>query len=386
MARIIRTNSANHLVPNEFPVLVNNGLQIIEPAFAYLLEMATLRARPAAQTTLRTYAEQLVDWFDTLEQNEIDWRLATTETLGRYVRRHHSGPSPITGRHYQLTTINARIRTVCRFYRWAAANAWIERTPFPTETLPFFGGTQGFLAHTQRRQPRERNPLVGTERPALRRGLYAHEVQGLLQVLTEPYHLMTAWGLCTGMRRMELCALTLNQIPDSMSLRERDNPLVKIPLTKTKGQRPRNAYAPLALIDRTNRYRLGARRAAAKAGEQHRNPRLFLGPRGAPVAPGEASRQFRKAAVRAGIDASLHSLRHTYASMAHEVLVKRQHTGHPINILMTLRDLLGHASVATTETYLGSLEIRAEKIEKALTYLYGEVIGDDPSFDPTQTH
>ena len=386
MARIIYTSSDSQLVPTEFPVLVNNRLQIIECAFAYLLEMATLRARPAARSTLQTYAEHLLDWLDTLEQNEIDWRLATRDTLGRYVRRHHAGPSPITGRRYQLTTINARIRTVCRFYRWAAQNAWIECTPFPTETLRFFDSNQGFLAHTQGRQPRQRNPLVGTERPGPRRGLYAHEVHGLLQVLTEPYHLMTTWGLCTGMRRMELCALTLNQIPDSMALRERDNPLVKIPLTKTKGQRPRNAYAPLALIDRTNRYRLGARRAAARAGRQHRNPRLFLGPRGAAVTPGEASRQFRKAAERAGIEATLHSLRHTYASMAHEVLLNRQQAGHPINVLMTLRDLLGHASVATTETYLGSLEIRPEKIEEALTYLYGEVIGDDPSFEPTQAH
>ena len=380
MARISRVTSKCNSFPKGFPILLSDGQEIIEPVFEYLRELATMRARPAAATTLQTYAHQLVDWFDTLEQNNIDWRDATPETLARYVRRHHSGPSPITGRAYETTTINARIREVCRFYRWAAERTWIKCTPFPSDTHRRFRRAQGFLAHTQGSRHTERNPFTSAARQPRTRGLYAHEVRSLMQVLEEPYRMMATWGLCTGMRRKELCGLTMAQIPDSMALRERDGGLVQIWLTITKGGRPRTAQAPLGLIDQTNRYIADDRTTTARACSGRPKKELFLTPRGVPVTPDTASKQFRKAFRRAAVQGKLHQLRHTYAVTAHEALSKQQRAGKPINVLMTLRDLLGHASVATTEIYLSTLEIEPEKIEKALNYLYGELIDDLPEF------
>ena len=94
-----------------------------------------------------------------------------------------------------------------------------------------------------------------------------------------------------------------------------------------------------------------------------------------------ASKQFQAAFRRAGISGNLHRLRHTYALTAYEALTRLQHAGKPINVLMTLRNLLGHSSVATTEIYLSGLEREPEKIEEPLNYLYGEVIDDEPPFD-----
>ncbi|MFD2427659.1 hypothetical protein ACFSUK_34050 [Sphingobium scionense] len=44
-------------------------MAIIEPAFAWLLEHASSRGRRCAPDTVRTYAEHIYDWFDTLEQS-----------------------------------------------------------------------------------------------------------------------------------------------------------------------------------------------------------------------------------------------------------------------------------------------------------------------------
>jgi integrase/recombinase XerD len=53
--------------PVGFPLLFRAQSNLIEPAVAYLHEHGVQRAHTA--DTVRTYAEILYDWFDTLEQN-----------------------------------------------------------------------------------------------------------------------------------------------------------------------------------------------------------------------------------------------------------------------------------------------------------------------------
>ena len=381
MVRIIRAAEGSDIIPEGFPVLVDEEMRIIEAAFEYLLEIATLRGRTASPRTVQAYADQLVDWFDSLEQSNIDWKRATKGTLANYRRRHQEAPSPITGRRYATSTINGRLRSVCRFYEWAAEASWIEAIPFPTEEYRNARAASGFFAHARPRgKTSKRSPLTVTERPARRRALSAAESQRLMEALEEPYRTMAAWAIATGMRRMELCALTMKQVPNAMALRERESRLIEIRLVVTKGQRPRRAYAALGLIDRTRRYIEGARARAQKARRGKKSNRLFLGPRGAPVSLGGASKKFHEAFVQADIEADLHCLRHTFAVNAYHALTKasREHPEKNINVMMALRDALGHSSVAVTETYLKSLEIRPETIEPALTYLYGAVIGDEP--------
>ena len=380
MARIIRAADGSKTIPKGFPVLIDEEMRIVEPAFEYLLEIAVLRGRTASPLTVQAYAEQLLDWLDSLEQNGIHWSHATKETLARYRRRHQEAPSPITGRKYAASTINARVLSVCRFYKWAAQTGWIETTPFPTEAYQDSHAGNGFLAHTRTRgETSERNPLTVRAPRTRRRGLSAKEIQGLIKNLKEPYRAMARWAVTTGMRRMEVCALTTRQIPNAMLLRERESQLVEIRLTVTKGDRPRSVHAPLRLIDETQRYIEGARAEAEKARRGKKSNQLFLGPSGAPISPDRTSKKFHEAAVRSDVEADFHCLRHTFAINAYHALTKasRENPENDINVMMALRDLLGHSSVAVTETYLKSLEIRPETIEPVLDYLYGASIGPE---------
>jgi site-specific recombinase XerD len=65
---------------------------LIEPAVAFLHEHSIQRAH--TDDTLRTYAEILYDWFETLEQNDIPWESANAVDLVAYRNRMMAQPSP----------------------------------------------------------------------------------------------------------------------------------------------------------------------------------------------------------------------------------------------------------------------------------------------------
>ena len=110
--------------PAGFPLLFTAQWQLIEPAVAFLHEHFVQRAHAA--DTLRTYAEILYDWFETLEQNAIRWNDADAVDLVAYRNRMLTQPSAHTGRPYRISTINHRVRGVLRFYEWAVRTHWLQ--------------------------------------------------------------------------------------------------------------------------------------------------------------------------------------------------------------------------------------------------------------------
>lgn len=109
--------------PAGFPLLFTSDLRLIEPAVAFLHEHGVQRAHTA--DTLRTYAEILYDWFETLEQNQVNWEDADAVDLVAYRNRMMQQPSAHTGRPYRISTINHRVRGVLRFYAWAVRMNWL---------------------------------------------------------------------------------------------------------------------------------------------------------------------------------------------------------------------------------------------------------------------
>jgi len=112
MAMIVRAAGGVPGVPDGFPILFDDDMAIIEAAFAYLIEHATVLGRSHAAETVRTYAEHLHDWFDSLEQSGIDWRTADEMTVAAYRNRMLEAPSSHTRRPYARSTINDRVRTL----------------------------------------------------------------------------------------------------------------------------------------------------------------------------------------------------------------------------------------------------------------------------------
>jgi site-specific recombinase XerD len=380
MVTIIRAAEGHAGIPANFPILLTNGMEIIEPAFEYLHEIATLYGRTHSQETLRTYAEHLYDWFDSLEQSGIDWRNVRTETIAAYRNRMLERPSPHTHRPYARSTINDRVRTICRFYQWAHGRGWIDEGPISYTDLPI-GHRQahGFLAHLGARATACANALTVAEYEALPRPLRVDELKRLFSHLEMPYRLMAEWALATGMRRMELCALVVDQVPNVGAIDTETVPLVGVPLRVTKGERPRTVYPTVQLIDRTH-WHVGEERAALIRRQRRAHPayrapaNLFLNRHGDPITRARLTAALAAAFARASLRGTLHWLRHTFA-MTMLVRLQAQTAANPaINPLKVLQVLMGHSSIQTTSIYLRCVELHDREVAESLAYLYGGAI------------
>ena len=388
MAMIVRAAGGVPGIPEGFPILFNNHMAIIEAAFAYLIEHATVLGRSRAGETVRTYAEHLHDWFDALEQSGLDWRMADETTVAAYRNRMLEAPSPHTRRPYARSTINDRLRTVCRFYEWAHRRGLVDEPPFRFVDVRSTGNRRerAMLAHLDGRPPvkMKGNVLTVAEYERLPRPLRVDELRKLFAELDRPYRLMAEWAVGTGLRRMELCGLNVSQLPQATEIDAAAAPLIGIPVTITKGDRPRSNYPPIQLIDRTQWY-VGEERAALVKSVRRRRPdfrpppNLFLNRDGNGVTRARLSAAFNAAFQAAGLDGSLHYLRHTFA-MTMLVHLQRRAAMAPessINPLKVVQVLLGHASIATTAIYLRCVELHEQELSESLAYLYGELISDD---------
>lgn len=379
MVSVIRAASGVPNVPAGFPILFDADMAIIEPAFVWLMEHAELSGRAHASETVRTYGEHLHDWFDSLEQSGIEWREADERVIAAYRNRMLENPSTHTGRPYARTTINARVSTVCRFYGWALDKGLIDHCPFRlTEkmTLMLDGAYRPGL---QRRQV---NELIVSRPEKLPRPLRADELARLFAHLRPTARLAAQWALGAGLRRKELCALAVDQIPDSWPLDLDSDPLVGVPLHITKGDRPRTVYPPLRLLDHTHWYvgedRARIVRRIRRSDRGYRAPpNLLLNEHGRAMTRKLLTAQLAEAFAAAGLLGTLHWLRHTFAMAMLARLQIQARTNPDLNPLKVVQVLLGHASITTTAIYLRCVELHERDLSESLAYLYGELIPAD---------
>lgn len=384
MVRIIRAAAGYAAVPVGFPILVSERMAIIESAFAWLIELATIPGRSHAAETVRTYGEHLHDWFDSLEQSGLDWCSVGEAEIAGWRNRMLSQPSPHTKRPYARSTVNDRVRTVCRFYAWAQDRGWIDSLPFHfVDVRVSSSRRQAFLAHVDGRAGVvAANILTVAEYERLPRPLRPDQLRRVFAHLEMPYRLMAEWALATGLRRKELCGLALFQVPETAHLHDEDHPLIGVPLTITKGDKPRTIYPPIRLVDRTQHYIDEVRTPQVRALRRQRrdyqpSSALFLNTQGNAVSTARLTAVFAEAFRAAGVAGTLHYLRHTFA-MTMLVRLQRQASVTPdLNPLKIVQVLLGHSSIQSTAVYLRCVELNAPELAESIDYLYGELIPND---------
>ena len=377
MCRIVFLNDHPEL-PRRFPLIVSENNDILEVAFDFLFELATVPGRTHQPKTVQTYAEHLHDWFDCLEQSEIAWDNITETTIANYRNRMTNGPSPHTARPYRATTINARVRTVCSFYYWAYKNGHTSNFPYSFDTVESLPtDVVDSICHDGDRSGLNvANRLTIRTYQDLPRALQPKELSLLLSFLSSPYDLMALWALGTGMRRMEICALTTKQVPTISAFdKDQPRPLMRVMLSHTKGGRPRDVYPPSHLVAKTHHYlRDERRRLVARTKQKNRNytapETLFINRVGKPVTPLTTTAAFARAFRAAGLSGTLHWLRHTFALTTLRALQTQAEHAH-LNPIKTLQLMLGHQSILSTEIYLRSLELYPEEISDVVEYLYG---------------
>ena len=353
--------------PAGFPLLFTADLQLIEPAVAFLHEHFVQRAHTA--DTLRTYAEILYDWFETLEQNAIGWSNADAVDLVAYRNRMLSQPSPHTHRPYRISTVNHRVRGVMRFYEWAVGTRWLDASPLVGKPHSFAVARQRRPVRADTAQAYERSLFVLRQFEALPRPLVSEQARELLATLPAPYDLMARWQLYTGLRVSELLRLVVNDI----SGRRASAALHHTIEVTRKGRKPGYVIAPASLLDETAGYVSGHRQAclqrARRKGRGAERTALFINARGAPAGKNAYQRAISCAGQTCGFKATTHLLRATFACMLLARLQRLASEGAAINPLLVVKILMGHERIETTDRYLRAIAVDGCVLKEVLDTL-----------------
>jgi len=252
VAATIRLREAR---PIGFPLLLTAELELIEPAIAFLHEHAVLRAHSA--DTVRTYAEILYDWFETLEQNGIAWSEADAADLVAYRNRMLAAPSAHTHRPYGIRTINHRVRGVLRFYDWAVGSGWVRRSSLVGRGKDFqvTGGARS--APSAGADEVDSKLFVLRQFASLPRPLTIAQLRELLARLVPPYDLMARWQLYTGLRVSELLRLTLGDLVRTTAPAGTGADAYQMVEVLRKGRKNGAVIAPAGLLEETAGYMHG---------------------------------------------------------------------------------------------------------------------------------
>jgi integrase len=224
-------------------------------------------------------------------------------------------PSSHTGRPYCTTTINHRVRGVLRFYAWAVRTHWLSESPL-ADKAGDFGVARRHRSTRMRYAPDgARNLFVLRQHEPLPRPLVSEQARELLATLSPPYDLMARWQLCTGLRVSELLRLSVTDIGEQPPPAASHHTIEIL----RKGRKPGYVVAPASLVDETNGYRSGLRRAwlrrARRNGRTTDTSPLFINARGAPAGKNAYQRAVSSAGQACGFKATTHLLRATFACM-----------------------------------------------------------------------
>jgi len=266
-------------------------------------------ARGAAEGTLRGYGADLQQWAEFLGGQKLacSWSEVRPAHLRRFLAHLHE-------QEYARTTIARKLSALRALYRYLRAREQVSsdptvglKAPRQRERLPRFlfqGDVEKLLA-----APDAGTPL-GLRDRALLETLYA-----------------------TGLRVAELVSLTAAQCEGAAEVR-----------VLGKGGRERLAMLGRPAQEAIERYlKEGRPHLAAKAAERKDGERLFLNVRGGPLTDRGARRVVHKHVLRACAqhDIGPHALRHTFATHLLEAGAD----------LRAVQELLGHASLASTQVY-----------------------------------
>ena len=285
--------------------------QLVEDFLVYLRH-----ERGQAQHTQRTYAA-LLDRFVTWAKGRglKEWREVELSHLMAYLdherQRPLAGPAEGTPRRLSSETLYLEIAALRAFYRYAENEKLLPSNVAEHLSLP-------------RRWKRLPKDLTAAEIDRLLKPLAVETPSDLADqaVLELAY--------ASGLRLSELCALRLEQLhleASFLSVIGKGNKERVVPVG-------RQAVAALDRYIAAGRPKLISPKSTAA---------VFLNKRGGPFAPVTLWKRIKRRARLAGIERNVtpHMLRHSFATHLLE---------HGAD-LRVIQELLGHASISTTEVY-----------------------------------
>lgn len=344
----------------QIPFLIDRDERPVSAANAWLRHIS----KKGSPKTWRTYAYDLYDFFQYLEWKNVDWQKADDNTLLSYRLRQETTDSKHKKKHrgdrrVSKNTIQARILTVGRFYKYAARYGFLKRNPLTYQTVESHRPTDTvFLAHVKTSRERE-IPVAAYDSVSSGEVIkwLPHETvwTWINSINNKRDKLIARLLYQTGMRREEIIIWRVDDIPQLSTLpEEAASNKVKLSI-RGKGGKNRTVEISLNNFLRLRRWiDVDREKILRKCGINKEDDHGFVWISirdGRPLQPVTLNHTFQRISRACGITVTPHMLRHSFAMEKRAALYEAQVP----NPEKKLQEALGHSSVVTTMTAYGHI-------------------------------
>lgn len=368
----------------QIPFLIDRNEKPVGVANAWLRHIS----RRGSPKTLRTYAYALFDFFQYLESRNIVWQKADDDTLFSYRLHQETTDSSHKKKHkgnrrVLRSTIQMRLLTAGRFYKYATSHGYVEKNPLTYEVIQYRRPIYAdFLAHLGRTQEKE-IPVAAYSRvsksgPAK---WLSHETiwNWINSIKNERDRLIVKLLYQTGMRREEIILWRVDNIPRAKDvLEDPQRRWVEFSI-RGKGGKIRSIRISIKNFLRLRRWMEFDREKIVRRfgiGKEQDHGFVWVSSRdGHPLQAVTLNHIFQRISERCGIVITPHMLRHSFAMRKRADLYE----DGVLNPEKVLQAILGHSSVTTTMTIYGHIspQDEAEEAESNADLLAALGSGED---------
>jgi len=344
----------------------------VEPVERFLAYLTSIERSP---NTVKAYAHDLKDWFTYLGRRGLDWRSVTLEDVAGYVAWLRLPPAARDGRvtvlpmvehHCSASSVNrklAALTSFCEFHaRHGVALSGLLVTLQPAGRGRPASSYKPFLHHVSKSEPQRRRTVK----------LAASAPQPRVLAVTQAQAILDG---CEHLRDRLLFALLLDtgiRIGEALGLRHEDMVIAERQVTivarangnraRAKGGRSRIVPASVELMRLYADY-LNLEYGALDSDYVFVN--LWAAPYGHPLTYPAVYDLVLRLRRSTGVVFGPHLFRHTYATW-----LLRRGAG-----MESVKELLGHASIATTIDTYGHLTVEdARKTLEAAGWFTGQEV------------
>jgi integrase/recombinase XerD len=358
------------------PFILDSTMCWVTEVNHFLRDVAIIDGKTASPLTWRAYAYHLLDYLNYCERVGRDWREALELHLAEYRNALIGTVSPLTKRSLKRETVNGRLGTVCQFYKFALSKGYVSKLPFSYKDVRVIRNIdQEMFTHL--------NPHAGkVESNRLMLRTYDADLE--IPPNKDVGRFIASFGKWrdkliaevmwfTGMRRDEVCRLTVHALPeDPLSLAGKARK-VRI---KGKGGKERSVFFPVSLLISISRY-VELERNLRVRKHKVETDRIWVGDSGRPVRPSTIDKAFAVNSARCGVKVAPHDLRRSYATNR-LIYLEDHEIPSPYKIV---QGELGHSNLSTTFRYIRYVErMRAEVVAshgRFIDQLTGNIKEDD---------
>lgn len=354
-----------------FPLLLADNMEPVEPAQEYLTWKLLERGRHLSPLTWDAYGRRMWDYFSFLAANGFRWEDA-------------GGPrsrDPITAyRDWSLgelqldrSTVNARIRLVLDFYRWAAKRGLIDWGGHDAP-LSLRSHREGMLSHLGRTAEQATSNLVTREWERSPEFLSLEQVRECRNAcLTPGERLLFDLMVRVGLRASEARTFPVTYIkPVGKAHRGMIHLRLQPKHMELKFQKERVVDVPADLMEELHLY-AGYERNRLSSASMTSSQVIVLNRDGHPFSRGTLIASFGRLSERVGYRVRPLMLRHSYA--VHTLAALRRSAAFTGEPLLYVRDRMGHSSIQTTAIYLRQVEQLEGSLALAMDLEFSQLFG-----------